>query len=64
SKKAEVDTECAKHRNVLAEINSKKAEVDTECAKHRNVLAEVNSKKAIATIQRLDNFSERRSPLL
>ncbi|WP_445627014.1 hypothetical protein [Nostoc sp. DSM 114167] len=46
SKKAEVDTECAKHRNVKAKVNSKKAEVDTECAKHRNVKAKVNSKKA------------------
>ncbi|WP_448266102.1 hypothetical protein [Nostoc sp. DSM 114159] len=29
SGKAEVATECAKHRNVLAEVNSEKAEVQS-----------------------------------
>ncbi|MEH2118742.1 hypothetical protein [Nostoc sp.] len=44
--KAEVVTDCAKHRNVMTEVLTGKAEVATDCAKHGNVLAEVLTGKA------------------
>ncbi|MCC5669905.1 hypothetical protein LC653_40410, partial [Nostoc sp. CHAB 5784] len=41
--KAEAATDCAKHRNVKAEVTTLKAEAATDCAKHRNVKAEVTT---------------------
>ncbi|MHC5825660.1 MAG: hypothetical protein ACYT04_59885, partial [Nostoc sp.] len=39
--KAEVATDCAKYKNVKAEVPTGKAEVATDCAKYGNVKAEV-----------------------
>ncbi|WP_230967953.1 hypothetical protein [Nostoc sp. WHI] len=44
--KAEVSTDCAKHRNVKAEVPTGKAEIPTDCAKHRNVKTKVPTGKA------------------
>ncbi|BAZ53974.1 hypothetical protein NIES4103_66580 [Nostoc sp. NIES-4103] len=44
----EAATDCAKHRNVKAEVTTKKAEAATDCAKHRNVKAEVATVKTKA----------------